>query len=485
MTRFPLRQAWTAFRRPGRLIALAAAGLTLVAFGLLFATGSRSSCDGPCPPLATTADGTAVSDQFWFAHRDLGPEGSITVRLASMTGTITYPPPDHDEIVPGLVPWAKTGIIVKDGLGQGSAYAALMMTGEHGVRMQHGYVHDIAGDTASLETPVWLRLTRSGDTITGYESADGETWEQLGTAVLDGLPETVQVGLFATSPGDLTLRKVALGGSLPESRFTQAVGRFDHIGLEGAADGGWAGDSVGEMNHTDWEKDHNASGLVEEGDVLTVSGTGDIGPSTVEGVGTVDRLLIGLPFALIVMLVPAARFGATSTSRPRRDLAAREAVLGMACGAIGLVAVGALIPVSVAILRGNDVPVEPVAALTVLRIAVGLAAVFGLSAVLAFGLGVLLRRGWAGIVAALALVALPFAVATLPVLPDAVAQWLLRVSPAAAFAVKQTLVEYPQVTAHYAPSDGYFPLPGWAGLAVLCAYVLGAAWAVRRRRTAV
>ncbi|MFD8146740.1 hypothetical protein [Streptomyces sp. NPDC059708] len=49
-------------------------------------------------------------------------------------------------------------------------------------------------------------------------------------------------------------------------------------------------------------------------------------------------------------------------------------------------------------------------------------------------------------------------------------QWLLRTTPAAGFAVRQTLAEYPQVIAHYAPSAGYFPLPWWAGFAVLCAY---------------
>jgi hypothetical protein len=61
-------------------------------------------------------------------------------------------------------------------------------------------------------------------------------------------------------------------------------------------------------------------------------------------------------------------------------------------------------------------------------------------------------------------------VTTLPLLPDPVSQWLLRLTPAAAFAVGQTSAEYPQVIAHYAPSAGYYPLPWWAGLLVLCAY---------------
>ena len=48
-------------------------------------------------------------------HQPLAGDGTITARVTSMTGMITYPPPDHDEIVPGLVPWAKAGVMVKDG----------------------------------------------------------------------------------------------------------------------------------------------------------------------------------------------------------------------------------------------------------------------------------------------------------------------------------------------------------------------------------
>ncbi|MET9020983.1 hypothetical protein ABZV93_13445 [Actinopolymorpha sp. NPDC004070] len=190
-----LQREWAAFRRPGRLIALATAALTVIALGLVSSLGNRSSCNGPCPSDPVAGDGSTVSDTFWFLHRDLGPEGSITVRMTSMTGTITYPPPDHDEIVSGLVPWAKAGIIVKDGLRQGSPYAALMMTGSHGVRFQYDYKHDVAGGGPSGRFPRWLRLTRSGDTITGAESADGRRWRTVATARLAGLPDTVQVGL--------------------------------------------------------------------------------------------------------------------------------------------------------------------------------------------------------------------------------------------------------------------------------------------------
>ena len=77
-----------------------------------------------------------------------------------------------------------------------------MVTGGHGVRMQYDYTHDMRRPArrVSAASPRWLRLTRTGDTITGYDSADGTHWTKVGTAPWPGCRATVQAGLFATSP---------------------------------------------------------------------------------------------------------------------------------------------------------------------------------------------------------------------------------------------------------------------------------------------
>jgi hypothetical protein len=430
--------------------------------------------DGPCPTDPPGPNGSPVSDRFYFLHRDLGRDGSISVRLTSMTGTITYPPPNHDKIVAGLVPWSKVGLIIKDGVRQGSSYAAIMLTGSHGVRMQYNYSRDVAGGPGGVteRSPRWLRLTRSGDTITGYESADGQQWSTVDTVKLPGLPDTVQVGLFATSPGDLTLPRVGLGGAIEQVRFTQATGVFDSVTLDGAATGGWHGEAVGSMNHTDWEKYHNPSGAVETGGKITISGTGDIGPVPPNGARPVERTLTGLVIALAIVLVVAVRLVTRDRPATRRALRAKALIAAATAFATGLVAVAITIPIAVAILKQNRIPVVSISMLIGVRVTAGLAAVLALSAVLGVALGSLLRRGWLAIVVAVSAIPLPYLVAALPVLPDAVSQWLLRLTPAAGFAIQQTLVEYPQVTAHYAPSAGYFPLPWWAGFAVLGAYAL-------------
>jgi hypothetical protein len=66
-------------------------------------------------------------------------------------------------------------------------------------------------------------------------------------------------------------------------------------------------------------------------------------------------------------------------------------------------------------------------------------------------------------------------------------QWLLRITPAAGFAIQQAYPAYHQVDASYTIVGGYYPLPPWAGFAVLCAWAAAAvalAAALLRRRDA-
>ena len=111
-----LRVEWVNFRTGGGYVkGILAAALAFALLGLLYAALFRTSCDGPngsaCPIDPIGPDGKAVHDRFYFVHQPLDGDGSITVRLASMTGVITYPPPNHDEIVAGVAPWAGLAVL--------------------------------------------------------------------------------------------------------------------------------------------------------------------------------------------------------------------------------------------------------------------------------------------------------------------------------------------------------------------------------------
>lgn len=495
-----VRAEWTKFRTVrGWVLGTVAAAVVTVLLGLFVASNSLSSCsngvvDIECPTPPVGPGGEAVRDKFFFVHQPLAGDGAITVRVTSMTGLITYPPPDHDEIVPGLVEWAKAGVIVKDGTAQGSRYVALMVTAGHGVRMQHDFVHDTAGrpDAVSADAPRWLRLTRVGDTLTGEESADGASWARVGTATLAG---TVRIGLFVTSPSDLTVHG-GVGGGTATARLATATATFDNVGLTGTAPGGdWFRDDIGAVPGPDGTA-HHPGGVEETDGVLTVSGNGDIAPLAGEAGPGVQLVLIGLVIGLIVVIVVAALsvstefrrglIGVTLLASPRRGrvLAAKAVVLGVVTFVAGTAAAALVIPLGWAVLRDNGFrqPGPPLP--TLVRVAVEAGLLVAGTALLTLGLAVLLRRGLAAVGLAVVAVVLPYLAAVIGGLPAAASEWLLRLTPAAAFAIQQVSPEYAHVVANYTPGSGYYPLPSWGGLAVLAGYAalaLGLA-ATRLRR---
>jgi hypothetical protein len=169
-----------------------------------------------------------------------------------------------------------------------------------------------------------------------------------------------------------------------------------------------------------------------------------------------------------------------------RVLAAKAIIVGGAGFLLGIVAAGIVVTFGQDVLRDNGVYVHPASAGTELRVIVGTGALLGLAAMMSVGLGALLRRGTTAVTAAIVTIVLPYLLA-MTVLPAGAAQWLLRIAPAAAFSLQQSSIEYPQVVGLYIPANGYFPLPAWAGFAVLAgwtALVLALAAQRLRRRDA-
>jgi ABC-type transport system involved in multi-copper enzyme maturation permease subunit len=161
----------------------------------------------------------------------------------------------------------------------------------------------------------------------------------------------------------------------------------------------------------------------------------------------------------------------TLAASPRRGrvLAAKAMVLGGVTFAVGLPAAAIVVTVGQKVLRDNGAYVLPASAATELRVIAGTAVLLALASVLAVALGALLRRSATAVTVAVLTIVLPYLLA-MTVLPGGAGQWLLRVSPAAAFALQQSAVQYQQVANLYIPNTGYYPLPPWAGLAVLSAW---------------
>ncbi len=496
-----LRSEWVKFRTVrGWVVGLVLAAVLTA--GVSLALGSLGGPGGPgsLSPVATGPGGIAVNDSFYFVHRSLAGNGDITVRVTSLIGQ------GQGSIVPE--PWAKAGIIVSDGTRAGSAYAAVMATPGHGVRMQYDFTQDIGGlpGAVSSSSPRWLRLVRSGDRVTGYDSADGSHWIMIGNAMLTGLDSSVQAGLFVASP--------QVYQSSNGYMLTQADAGFDDLSLHGGwSPGPWSQCEVGAslLGLGDGCPPATSKGprgapapgsATESGSTFTVSGTGDISPyepiqDIVGGVfkGSLAGLvaLIALAGVFIGSEYRRGLIRTTFAGTPRRGrvIVAKAIVIGVVAFAAGLAGAAIALTIAGPKLRseGWTPPTYPLVSpgtATGIRIVLGTAVVLALAAVFALAVGVMLRRGAAGtITIGIALFAGPLLVAA--AVGQTAGAFLLRVTPAAAFAVQQGVQRYPQSSAVCLASHGCYPLAPWNGVAVLAAWTvvaLVAAWYVVRRRDA-
>ncbi len=146
------------------------------------------------------ADIWGTADAFQYAYQPLAGDGTIVARVASVQSTNA---------------WVKAGVMIRGDLTAGSAHAMMMVTPAKGNNFQRRRV--AAGTTTStaglmVTAPYWVKLTRSGTTLSAYQSSDGTTWALVGTDTIT-LPANALIGLAVSS----------------HSATTLATATFDHV----------------------------------------------------------------------------------------------------------------------------------------------------------------------------------------------------------------------------------------------------------------
>jgi hypothetical protein len=221
--------------------------------------------------------------------------------------------------------------------------------------------------------------------------------------------------------------------------------------------------------------------------------------TNVDPLGTVFK---GTAIALIAVIALGALFitveyrrgliRTTLTASPRRGrvLAAKAIVIGSVTFVAGLAGAAIALPIAEHKLHSHGwaSSVYPIWSLTSgrgLQIVVGSAGLLAVAAILALSAGTVLRRSAGAITTVVVLMVVPLILGT--ILPQTYADWLLRLTPAAAFGVQQGIPQYSQVMHVCQPYNGCFPLAPWTGLAVAAAWAgaaLGLAIYQLRRRDA-
>jgi len=148
--------------------------------------GSASDSNGVFTVNGSGADVWGTADAFNYAYEPLNGDGQIIARVASITNTNS---------------WSKAGVMVRNTLDASSAYAFMLVSVAKGTAFQYrtsagASAANVTGPAATA--PSWVKIVRSGSTLTGFLSADGSTWQQVGSVSI-AMNASVFVGLAVTS----------------------------------------------------------------------------------------------------------------------------------------------------------------------------------------------------------------------------------------------------------------------------------------------
>ncbi len=122
-------------------------------------------------------------DDFHYVFQPLDGDGEIVARVTAQTTT-------HDS--------AKAGVMIKESTTAGAAYSLLGITPTKGYKFQWNFLNQSVSGGPFTLPDAWVKLTRVGDVVTAYRSADGVTWAQVSQKTVP-MASAATIGLFVTS----------------------------------------------------------------------------------------------------------------------------------------------------------------------------------------------------------------------------------------------------------------------------------------------
>jgi phospholipase D-like protein len=160
--------------------------------GSVGVAGSASFSNGTFTIAGAGADIWGNADSFRYTSQPISGDGQIVARVVGIQNTNTF---------------AKAGVMLRESTAAGSVHVILDTRPDGSIEFMTrsatgGATTFIAG--GSQPAPQWLRLTRSGNTVTGSTSANGSTWTTIGTATAS-MAASATIGLAVTSHDTSTL----------------------------------------------------------------------------------------------------------------------------------------------------------------------------------------------------------------------------------------------------------------------------------------
>ena len=152
--------------------------------GTVGSIGSATYANGTFTVKGAGADISGTADAFHFAYQALSGDGTIIARVVSLSGGGTY---------------AKAGVMIRETLTPGSANAYTAKQ-ESGAGLLFEYRATTSGSTTQTfgSGGPWMKLVRSGNSLSGYISADGVNWAQQGSTQTITMATNIYIGLAVT-----------------------------------------------------------------------------------------------------------------------------------------------------------------------------------------------------------------------------------------------------------------------------------------------
>jgi len=132
------------------------------------------------------ADVWGSADALHFAYQARSGNGSIVARVAS---------------IQNVNAWTKAGVMIRETLSAGSTHAFMLVSPGKGLAFQRRPATggaSVSTPGAAGTAPYWVRLDRSGNVFTAYQSTDGTNWTLVGIQTI-AMGQNVFVGLGVSS----------------------------------------------------------------------------------------------------------------------------------------------------------------------------------------------------------------------------------------------------------------------------------------------
>jgi regulation of enolase protein 1 (concanavalin A-like superfamily) len=103
--------------------------------------------------------------------------------------------------------WAKAAVMVRQSLTPNSPHAMMAVSSQNGLVFQRRLTASAVSFSTtgvSKPAPYWVRVVRNGNTLTGYQSSDGNTWVRVDSVSIS-LTGRVYIGLALTAHNNTAL----------------------------------------------------------------------------------------------------------------------------------------------------------------------------------------------------------------------------------------------------------------------------------------